>query len=151
METAGPSTMERDMDLNAMQRFVDQQVKEKVSENMRLGQMVAMLGTCRPDSTVSYDFGGFVPTGPDSYRGYYNHLSFGYAEYAQDKEVTVAALIEWCREASGKTLTGYKGGEFKMDDNTPLWAANYGQSHGTAITGIGDYGYHVKILTGYVD
>ena len=139
------------MDLNAIQRLVTQEVEEIVSGNMKLGQMIAMLGTCKPDSTVSYDFGGFVPTGIDSYRGYYNHLSVGYVEYSQDKEVTVTHLLEWCREVNGKTLTGYKGGDFKMDDNTPLWAANYGESHGTAIVGIRDLGYHIKILTTYVD
>jgi len=136
------------MELDAMRRMADQNVSELSAGNMTLGQMIALLGLSKPESTVSYDFGGFVPTGLDSYRGFYNHLCL---EYKQDGEVTVEALLTWCRQVDGKVLTGYKGGEFRMDKGTPLWAANYSECHGTAIVGIRDYGYHVKILTGYVD
>ncbi len=72
---------------------------------------------------------------PHSYRGYYSDLSLE----PQDKSVTVGDLLIALREARGKTYQGYKGGDFLMDDRTPLWCAHYGCT-GLAIMGIEDRG-----------
>jgi len=59
---------------------------------------------------------------PHSYRGYYSDLSFEKQEGSQ----TVERLLSVCAECLDKTFTGYKGGEFRMDEHTPLWIAEYG-------------------------
>jgi hypothetical protein len=59
---------------------------------------------------------------PHSYRGYYSDLSFEKGDGTQ----TVETLLNTCKECLGETYTGYKGGYFYMDTNTPLWIAEYG-------------------------
>jgi hypothetical protein len=54
-----------------------------------------------------------------SYRGYYQDLSFE----PTDTEERAGALLERCRNAMGRTSTGYKGGDFVMGEHTPLWVA----------------------------
>ncbi len=44
----------------------------------------------------------------------------------------------------GRTLEGYKGGEFMMGRNTPLWLAEWGRC-GPAILGLSDDGH---VITG---
>ena len=47
---------------------------------------------------------------------------------------SVADLLETANSALDNTFTGYKGGEFFMGPDTPLWIAPYG-SCGPAIVG----------------
>lgn len=68
-----------------------------------------------------------------SYRGYYEDLGV----IPQDGTQTVGGFLQDLREALGETFTGYKGGEYVMDESTPLWMADYGCC-GRAIVGIRD-------------
>lgn len=64
----------------------------------------------------------------DSYRGYYADLAL-----TPDTDIISAEqLYVKLKQAHGAEFTGYKGGEFVMDGDTPLWAAYYG-STGPAI------------------
>lgn len=63
----------------------------------------------------------------DSYRGYYCDLAFDKGE----KVKTVGELLKQCQKALGKEYTGYRGGEFLMDADTPLWKAEYGTTCGS--------------------
>lgn len=47
-------------------------------------------------------------------------------------------------------VTGYKGGEFGVGESTPVWVANWGDCHDTAIVGIVDGGYQAIIETAYL-
>lgn len=38
--------------------------------------------------------------------------------------------MELLEKINGQTVTGYKGGDYCMDRNAPLWVANYGASSG---------------------
>jgi hypothetical protein len=58
----------------------------------------------------------------DSYRGYYSDLAFEPSESGE----TVASLLNRCQAAMGEVFQGYKGGDYVMGRNTPLWIANYG-------------------------
>ena len=58
------------------------------------------------------------------------------------KEILKEALL-----AHGKTFEGYKGGEFTMEGDTPVWYSHYGTT-GPAIMGITDEG---EILLQYDD
>lgn len=79
---------------------------------------------------------------PHSYRGYYSDL-------ALEKESgtrSVGSLVEKLKsECLGQTFTGYKGGDFYMDENTPMWIAKYG-SCGVKIMNIED-GETLSLLT----
>lgn len=59
---------------------------------------------------------------PHSYRGYYSDLAL---EPGPGK-VTVRELKDSISEVLGTELCGYKGGDFLMAEDTPVWAANYG-------------------------
>lgn len=117
------------------------------NQPLTLGEFIGMLETRPADQRVSFDFGGLTPTKPDSYRGYYDHLAFGYGEDA----VTVADVLAWCRAAVGKTYEGYKGGDFTMGLHTPLWVAEYGRSNSTAVLGLEPCDYWCVIRTGYCE
>ena len=65
----------------------------------------------------------------DSYRGYYSDLAFELGEERKN----VGMLLKECRFALNATYMGYKGGEFVMGEDTPLWIADYGVATGRAI------------------
>lgn len=66
----------------------------------------------------------------DSYRGYYADLSL-----LPTKTVSTAdRLYVMLKSAYGSTFEGYKGGDFVMDGDTPLWVAAYGNT-GPAVIG----------------
>jgi hypothetical protein len=115
---------------------------------MSLGTLIDAL-THRPrDEEVRFDFGYMVPQGLGSYRGYYYHLALGYKENAT---VRVADLLKELRAAVGQTFEGYKGGDFTMSRDTPIWVANYSECPGTTIVGLADCRFQTVILTSYAD
>ena len=68
---------------------------------------------------------------PHSYRGYYDQIAFApydAAEEAVALSVRVAACV-------GASFTGWKGGDFTMAEETPVWIAHEGSS-GDALTGL---------------
>lgn len=108
-----------------------------------LGALIKLLEAKDGNSLVSFDFGGFRVTGIDSYRGYYEQLAVGYSEGVG---LTVTELLTKLREAVGKTFTGYKGGEYRMGLETPMWAANYSECHSTAIVGLAETPNYAAVL-----
>lgn len=81
-----------------------------------LGELLAALERADPDRVVPRGF-----RDARSYRGYYEDLGFDPAD-----NVTVAEMLACARLALGETFTGYKGGEYKMDEDTLCWLAEYG-------------------------
>ena len=114
-----------------------------------LGQFADALRALTDGDNIRFDFGYMAPTEPHSYRGFYDHLAFGY-ELSHD--VTVGRVYSWALAAFGEVYTGYKGGEYVMNVGTPLWVANYSEAPSTAIVGLRDLGYgYVIIETAYVE
>lgn len=115
-----------------LQEFVDmmgdaqQQTRSKY--HLTLGQLIALLDEADDDLPVEFSEGGF-PTDPHSYRGYYCDLALE----STDEEVVVADLQETLEDVHGSELTGYKGGQFEMGTNTPLWQSEWGNSNGPPI------------------
>lgn len=110
-----------------MQKMIDlmneSSRKTRGRYQMTLGKMVDILKSSDP--TLPVVFGGEdtgSPGAEDSYRGYYSDLSFG----RTDAEVTVSSFLERCSKALGETYQGYKGGDFQMGPDTPIWCASYG-------------------------
>jgi hypothetical protein len=114
-----------------------------------LGALIDLLAAREQDQTVRFDFGYIAPTGVSSYRGYYDHLAI---EYADERDVKVADFLAQLREAVGSVYIGWKGGDFRMTRNTPLWVANPGNSGGTCVLGLHDEcKYQTIIATGYCE
>mgnify|MGYP001607367860 CR=1 FL=1 len=116
-----------------MQKFVDAiDVSARSSRkdyHLTLGKAIAMLESLPTDMQVKFDCGPVAPYDPHSYRGYYSDLAF---ERGNDT-VLVSDFLSQCRAALGAVFEGYKGGDFTMDNDTPLWASEYGRCSGIAI------------------
>lgn len=69
-------------------------------------------------------------TAPHSYRGYYEDLAF-------EPSVIGIPVVRFLKDIKdnvlGKGLGGYKGGEYLMTVNTPLWRSMEGEASGEAI------------------
>lgn len=76
---------------------------------------------------------------PHSYRGYYSDLAFEISTEPKTLSKTLE-MVTGCLECC---FGGWKGGEFIMKENTPLWIAEQGCSGGSAIM-------EVKYLNGAV-
>lgn len=94
---------------------------------------------------VSFDFENARPTKFDSWRGVYAELAIG---FGFDGEMPLPDFIAMAEAAVGATFDGYKGGEFTMTRDTPVWVANYGNSGNTAVVGVVDLGHQVMLSTG---
>ena len=129
--------------------------ENKISPQLLLGELILKLeavNTPRKDGSekeVRFDFGYFTPTIIDSWRGSYNELALGYSE--TEKDITVGELIKMLEKAIGKTYTGFKGGEFVMGRNTPIWVSNYGESSFTGIIGVKDLGWLIILQTDWLE
>lgn len=88
-----------------------------------------------------------------SWRGLYNCLSLDY--YGANNHTSAQVLYNMAVEATNKVFTGYKGGEFKMDLNTPIYQANYGECYAVRndewttvkVVGVKDEGDRLILVT----
>jgi len=85
---------------------------------LRLGDLIARLESLPPDKVLPCGFDH-----PHSFRGNYSHLAFVPAD-----ESLVIDLLESARYADGNDYTGWHGGEFFMDLDTPVHFAKAGES-----------------------
>lgn len=90
---------------------------------MNLQDLIEWLEQQNPSAVVKHGFGE-----PMSYRGYYDELAFDPVE-----ETTFGDMLRYAKSALGQTFTGYKGGDFKMEEYTPCWIAPYGRGGGDKI------------------
>jgi hypothetical protein len=87
------------------------------------------------DGYVSFDFAGAVPTGIDSYRGWYERLSIAYSgDYGES--MTPKAFYAMLTNAVGSYYTGWKGGTYRMDRGTLVHIACPGCTSDTIPKGI---------------
>lgn len=116
------------------------------NQPITVGELIRLLEAREPDAHVRFDFEHFAPIGLDSYRGFYDHLAFGFSEKA---DPTVADVLAMLRGAIGQTFHGWKGGDYVMDERTPLWVANRGNSGSTAVVGLADCEWATIIATAF--
>lgn len=98
--------------------------------HLTLDGLISVLAAADQSAIVQFSDGSY-PGGEHSYRGYYDDLAFSPSAASK----TVAELLKQASAARGETYEGYKGGDFVMDGDTPLWCAGYGDC-GEAIVGI---------------
>lgn len=88
-----------------------------------LGDVIAWLEQQDSDLVVLDGFGS-----PHSDRGSYDELAFKPMASAR-----IGDMLAYARSAVSRTFTGYKGGDFTMDEGTPVYIGEWG-SCGDAIT-----------------
>ena len=129
----------------------------KTSPQLTLGELILKLEPLRQtwtshdgkethDKTVRFDFEYLHPSGLSSWRGSYSELAIEFKE--EGNAPALKEFIAQLKEAIGKTYVGYKGGDFVMGKNTPLWVANYGNSGSTGVLDTKDTDYEVVLITG---
>lgn len=122
--------------------------QERSTYHMTLGNMIDVLEAANDDAMVKFDNDGLGHPGDlDSYRGYYSDLAFA----PSNTPVTVKTLKIDAKDAVGAEFTGYKGGEYFMDSDTPLWVSAYGGASGIAIVGARTDGNTLVLETKQVD
>lgn len=87
-------------------------------EQLNLGTLIDILSQYPPSQRVAL---GFAQA--HSYRGYYDELAF-----VPEENTTVGEMLKEAKDALGKTFFGYKGGDYKMDKDTPVWLAHWGST-----------------------
>ena len=123
------------------------EARQPLHPALRLGDLIDALEGVAPDTLVQFDFGGFEPTGVASYRGYYSDLAIGFAEDG----LKAGELLKILKEAEGAVFTGYKGGDFRMDRQTPMWVDNWGKYNGVAVVAVEDQEYRVILRTSMIE
>ena len=118
------------MDMQSLIDEMSEQWRQERSQSqMTISDLLGRLSELQPDLLIE----GLGE--PHSYRGYYSDLALA----RLGKSISVAALEETVGEVLGAELIGYKGGEFLMDEGTPVWVASYG-SCGNKLIAINDDG-----------
>lgn len=105
------------MNIQSLFEGLSQQwARERAATQLTLGKLIAELEKMPTDTSLPYLMD------PHSYRGYYEDLAFE----LWPGTTTAGELLAICNYADGRRFSGYKGGEFKMHCDTPLWVADYG-------------------------
>ena len=129
------------MDLQSTINAISDMLEAQRSQyHVTLGELITTLRLCPGDCIVSFDHGNH-PFNPDSYRGYYSDLALE----SSINKITATELLEILEEANGKIYKGYKGGDYTMTDDTPLWNSKYGCT-GAAIVNVKNDGFDKLIL-----
>lgn len=101
------------------------------SKALWIGELINKLLEQEPHHVVTFDSGGY-PGKPHSWRGYYHWLAFE----ATDERIDVAEFVALLKSCIGREFTGYKGGEYKMDEHTLLYHSEWGESTEMAISDV---------------
>lgn len=118
------------MDMQKMMDAMSQSMRNTRKDyHLTLGGLIKVLEEVPKETNIVFSDGTNVGS-EMSYRGYYSDLSFEI-----QKDIKKASdLLKQCKKALNKKYYGYKGGDFLMDADTPLWKSEYGDC-GEAIMG----------------
>lgn len=117
------------MDLQKMFDAMGDAMRRTRSDyHLTLGGLISALEAAPEADVVAFDTGGH-PGRFGSYRGYYADIAIK----TEVAPITVRELLFVARDALGRTFEGYKGGDFTMGEDTPLWVAEYGITSGVAV------------------
>lgn len=112
---------------------------------LNVGELILLLENIDPDKTIGFVDGTF-PKEFGSYRGSYSELSIEYDEGTPLLPETVGMFLLRLKDMIGKTIYGYKGGEYIVTEKTTVHKANYGHC-GDIVVGIKENELSVDILT----
>lgn len=116
---------ERDAFQNLLNNMMNEWKVERQESQITFGKLIGILQSFydsgKKDTIVQFSNGSYPAEG-GSYRGYYTDYAFNETH----EPITVDKLICLCKLTVGKELEGYKGGQFLMDYDTPLWKSPYG-------------------------
>lgn len=140
-----PSALVGSMTVEARDTVAEKVARRKPGQ-LTIRQLISELERCSTDKPVYAAFDGSSIISPlgdvDSYRGYYEQLAIEPGGPARCE-----ALADILIESLDKTFYGYKGGEFSMFDDTPVWVSEYGIASGDMVVGVEEKADMVVIFT----
>ena len=114
------------MDLQKMMDAMSEMNRNTRSDyHLTLGKAIEGLSKFEEKESIRFDYEDKAPGNPHSYRGYYSDLSFEPCQIGE--RANVGSFLEDLKESLNVEFTGWKGGEFYMGENTPLWVATEGE------------------------
>ncbi len=123
---------------NLLQAMIDaisaEDRQTRAQYQLTLGKLIKSLESSNQNATVLCS-NGISPGTPYSYRGYYSDLAFELNDPVE-VDLRVGDFLTTCRKILDTTLEGYKGGDFVMDADTPLWLSAWGDTSKVAIMDI---------------
>ena len=152
--------------MDGIQEYLKEQRNRRfaTSAQLTLGQIIDKLEKCGlkhgdndEPKQVDYDFSSAIPTTLYSWRGSYSELALGFKLSGYDNndehfaKTTAETLLLEFKNAVDKEYTGWKGGEFTMDRDTPIWVSNEGNSGNTGIIDVVDDGWRIILMTAYCE
>jgi hypothetical protein len=99
--------------------------------HLTLGEAIELLKALDPEAPIRTEDGLGVGN-VCSYRGYYSDLGFK----PVPRKTSVIEVLSDLEAALDQTFEGYKGGDFRIGPETPLWLSPYGDASGDAVMGI---------------
>lgn len=100
---------------------------------MTLGDFHAELSSVDPSTIVRTE--NFESLGEaHSYRGYYDEIAFESA--SPGVTVTAGELVQAVENAIDRVFIGWKGGDYRMDVDTPVWISSEGMVSGRQLMGV---------------
>lgn len=107
--------------------------KSGICLQMTLGELIDTLESfpfSASHANVVFDDKHKISGALNSFRGVNSELSVEYTNTTEYNSVTLIRFIQILLSNINNTFFGWKGGEYKMTRNTPLWVANSGRSRG---------------------
>lgn len=134
-------------DLQKMINEIGEATKYEAGKEYNLGKLIVDLSKCNQKKNVEIIKGEdrVTPACFESYRGYYCRLSIDYL--GLDEPIKVSEFLKQAKEANGKVFIGYKGGDFLMDEKTPIYVSSYGECEGFKVIGVEEKDDVVEIKT----
>lgn len=109
-----------------------------------LGQLIETLEALPGAARVRFDYGAF-PNSFASWRGDYSQLTLVPGGIAPG--LSVAGLLKQAHSADGGVFEAWKGGEYTMRRDTPVWADPRGEAYGHTVQGFAVKGGVVVVKT----
>lgn len=122
---------------------VNEATKMEAGKEYNLGKLILDLEKQDGNLKIVIDTNG-IPISFSSYRGYYNRLAI---EYENTGSMTVKEFLKRAKNIVGRTFEGYKGGNYLMDEETPIYVSNYGEAEGLKVIDIKKKKNNVTIVT----
>ena len=102
-----------------------------VSSQLTLGELILKLEAVDKDLFVYFDDENYIPVGVDSWRGAYDELAIEYEKTSGLIKIPkVKNLLLALNSVLNTELQGYKGGDYFIEEDTPVWVANWGEDTG---------------------
>ena len=118
------------------------------SNQLSLGGLIELLERVKDKSLeIAYDFEYAYPTTAHSWRGAYEELAIDF-EFDGERSDAQAFLDYLKERVLDQTFTGWKGGDYTMTKDVPVWVANPGNSGNRGVYGIKETDWRVLIFTG---